>query len=63
VVAEGVESAADAAFLRNCGYDYAQGYWYSTALTPAALLTWVKKFNTAALHEFRRTATRQLSIH
>ncbi|HWM29510.1 MAG TPA: EAL domain-containing protein, partial [Woeseiaceae bacterium] len=52
VVAEGVESAADAAFLKACGYDYGQGYWYSAALSAPALLAWVMKFNTAVLHEF-----------
>jgi diguanylate cyclase (GGDEF)-like protein/PAS domain S-box-containing protein len=56
VVAEGVESAADAAFLKACGYDYGQGYWYSAALSAPALLAWVMKFNTAVLHEFPRKA-------
>ncbi|MEX2123280.1 MAG: EAL domain-containing protein [Woeseia sp.] len=60
VVAEGVESAADAAFLSSCGYDYAQGYLYSAALASSALLEWVRKFNTAALHEFPRGGARAL---
>ncbi|MEQ9562832.1 MAG: bifunctional diguanylate cyclase/phosphodiesterase, partial [Woeseiaceae bacterium] len=45
VVAEGVESAAAASVLRECGYDYAQGYLYSAALPPAALHGWVEDFN------------------
>jgi EAL domain-containing protein (putative c-di-GMP-specific phosphodiesterase class I) len=48
VVAEGVESAADAAILREYGYDYAQGFLYSAALTPSALAGWVLQFNDRA---------------
>ena len=45
VVAEGVETAADATFLHQCGYDYAQGYLYSPAIPPQELLEWVRQFN------------------
>lgn len=62
VVAEGVETAADAEFLRSCGYDYGQGYFYSTALEPGALLTWVRNYNLAG-REHLRSAPRQLSVH
>jgi EAL domain-containing protein (putative c-di-GMP-specific phosphodiesterase class I) len=45
VVAEGVETAADAAALREFGYDFAQGYLYSAALEPGGLFDWVQAFN------------------
>jgi EAL domain-containing protein (putative c-di-GMP-specific phosphodiesterase class I) len=45
VVAEGVETAEIAAILRDMGYDYAQGYWYSAALAPDALVEWVRDFH------------------
>jgi EAL domain-containing protein (putative c-di-GMP-specific phosphodiesterase class I) len=63
VVAEGVETAADAAFLKACGYDYGQGYLYSVALEPTALLKWIRRYNSAASSEYRRNSTRQLSLH
>jgi diguanylate cyclase (GGDEF)-like protein/PAS domain S-box-containing protein len=63
VVAEGVETAADAAFLKACGYDYAQGYLYSVALEPTALRKWIRRYNSAASSDYRRNSTRQLSLH
>ncbi len=45
VVAEGVETAADAEILRACGYDFGQGYLYSAALKPDALSEWIEAFN------------------
>jgi sensor c-di-GMP phosphodiesterase-like protein len=48
VVAEGVETAADAALLREFGYDFAQGFLYSRALAPEALFDWVQAFNAQA---------------
>lgn len=45
MVAEGVETAEDAAVLRDYKYDFAQGYLYSAALTADALLQWVRDFN------------------
>jgi diguanylate cyclase (GGDEF)-like protein/PAS domain S-box-containing protein len=63
VVAEGVETAADAAFLKACGYDYAQGYLYSVALEADALLSWVRRYDTATLKQYERNSTRQLSLH
>ncbi|MEX2495312.1 MAG: EAL domain-containing protein [Woeseia sp.] len=48
VVAEGVETGADAVMLRDAGYDYGQGYWYSPALPPQELANWVRKFNATA---------------
>jgi diguanylate cyclase (GGDEF)-like protein/PAS domain S-box-containing protein len=47
VIAEGVESAADAALVRELGYDYAQGYCYSAALPAAAFETWLSQFHSA----------------
>lgn len=49
LVAEGVESEWDAAFLRAVGYDYAQGFNYARALQPDALLAWVVEHNATAL--------------
>ena len=62
VVAEGIETVADAAFLRACGYDYGQGYLYSAALEPAALLKWIRRYDTAASNEYRRNPSRQLAM-
>ncbi len=52
VVAEGVETAADATFLKQCGYDYAQGYLYSAAMEPAKLGEWAVKFNSRSVLKF-----------
>ncbi|MBC7860603.1 MAG: EAL domain-containing protein, partial [Burkholderiaceae bacterium] len=41
IVAEGVESEAQAQFLRACGCDIAQGYLYSPPLPAAALAAWL----------------------
>jgi diguanylate cyclase (GGDEF)-like protein/PAS domain S-box-containing protein len=41
LVAEGVENADDLAFVRDQGFDYAQGYYYCKALPVAALRDWV----------------------
>ena len=54
VVAEGVETSADAAVLRKCGYDYAQGYLYSAALRPDALQSWAKEFNSRTEQQLLR---------
>jgi len=45
VVAEGVETEWEAAFLRDAGYDVGQGYHYNRALPPAECFTWMQKFN------------------
>lgn len=58
IVAEGVETADDAEMLREMGYDYAQGYWYSKALAADAFAAWVRKFNSASLHDLRREGVR-----
>ncbi|WP_035024260.1 GGDEF domain-containing phosphodiesterase [Enterovibrio calviensis] len=41
VVAEGVETPEQVAYLRNQGFDCAQGYYYSTPLSLAAFLPFV----------------------
>ncbi len=41
LVAEGVENADDLAFVRDQGFDYAQGYYYCKALPATALREWV----------------------
>lgn len=41
LVAEGVENAADLAFVREQGFDYAQGYHFTRALAAAELREWV----------------------
>jgi EAL domain-containing protein (putative c-di-GMP-specific phosphodiesterase class I) len=43
VVAEGVETPAQEAFLRNEGCDDAQGYYYTEPLPPAELLAWLRQ--------------------
>jgi diguanylate cyclase (GGDEF)-like protein/PAS domain S-box-containing protein len=63
VIAEGVETEADAAFLKACGYDYGQGYLYSVALEPDALLRWIRRYDTSMLGEYRRNSARQLCLH
>jgi len=47
VVAEGVESAWDANFLANAGYDIGQGYYYSAALPAARCRDWILQYNSA----------------
>jgi EAL domain-containing protein (putative c-di-GMP-specific phosphodiesterase class I) len=63
VIAEGVETEAAAAFLKACGYDYGQGYLYSVALEPDALLRWIRRYDTSMLGEYRSNSARQLSLH
>ncbi len=53
IVAEGVETAADAAQLHALGYDYAQGYRYSAALPADSFVTWLRQFRSASVHEIR----------
>lgn len=40
VVAEGVESAPQAAYLHDIGCHVIQGYWYARPMTPQALVDW-----------------------
>lgn len=40
VVAEGVEGAAQAAYLHDIGCHVIQGYWYARPMTPQALVDW-----------------------
>jgi diguanylate cyclase (GGDEF)-like protein/PAS domain S-box-containing protein len=49
LVAEGVETEWDAQFLAAAGYDYAQGFRYSSALPPDQCLAWIVEFNASAL--------------
>jgi diguanylate cyclase (GGDEF)-like protein len=41
IVAEGTETQTELAFVKACGCDEAQGYFYSRPLPPAALLSWL----------------------
>ena len=41
-IAEGVETAEQAALLQACGCDEMQGYWYSRPLEPAAFAAFVR---------------------
>jgi EAL domain-containing protein (putative c-di-GMP-specific phosphodiesterase class I) len=48
VVAEGVETADQLAFLKKIGCDVGQGYFFSKALEPRALRVWLSKYRGAA---------------
>ena len=52
------ETAADAAVLRDLGYDHAQGYWYSAALPPDRFGPWLERFNSASVYDLRRDKVR-----
>jgi EAL domain-containing protein (putative c-di-GMP-specific phosphodiesterase class I) len=49
LVAEGVESDWDAAFLKAVGFDYAQGFRYARALPADRFLAWVVEYNATAM--------------
>jgi diguanylate cyclase (GGDEF)-like protein/PAS domain S-box-containing protein len=49
VVAEGVETEWDARFLAAVGCDFAQGFYYSRALTADACTDFVRDFNATAV--------------
>jgi diguanylate cyclase (GGDEF)-like protein/PAS domain S-box-containing protein len=49
LVAEGVETDWDAAFLKAAGYDFAQGFRYSRALPADQFMGWVVEFNATAM--------------
>ncbi|NLP63666.1 EAL domain-containing protein [Paraburkholderia sacchari] len=49
IIAEGVESAAQAAWLRNKGVQYAQGWYYAKAMAANELTRWLGQ--NRALHE------------
>jgi len=52
VVAEGIESEADAQFLARIGCEFGQGYYFSHALDGAAALEYIARhYNTAAAPE------------
>jgi len=48
VTAEGVESEAVAADLRELGVDFAQGYLFSPALSPTEFTQWWSEFRDQA---------------
>ena len=50
VVAEGVETAAQAGFLQAAGCDVLQGYLLGRPMPPAQLVTYVQALGTAAKH-------------
>lgn len=41
VLGEGVETAAHEAFLRDCNYRYAQGFYYAKPMAPADFAAWM----------------------
>lgn len=45
VVAEGVETAWIAEYLARAGYDFAQGYLYSKAVSARDCMEWIRAFN------------------
>ncbi|HEU5138264.1 MAG TPA: EAL domain-containing protein [Steroidobacteraceae bacterium] len=49
LVAEGVETEWDAQFLAASGYDFAQGFRYSSALPANKCLAWIVEFNATAM--------------
>lgn len=49
LLAEGVESEWDARFLKATGYDHAQGFYYSRALSAEQFLPWVLEYNATAM--------------
>ena len=52
MVAEGVESEADAQFLARIGCEFGQGYYFSHALEGAAALDYIARhYNTQATPE------------
>jgi EAL domain-containing protein (putative c-di-GMP-specific phosphodiesterase class I) len=52
VVAEGVESEADALFLAKIGCEFGQGYYFSPALDGAAALDYIARhYNVTATPE------------
>jgi EAL domain-containing protein (putative c-di-GMP-specific phosphodiesterase class I) len=53
VVAEGIETAWQAEYLRNLGYDYGQGYYFSRALDADGLLQWIMARTAATDHQAR----------
>jgi diguanylate cyclase (GGDEF)-like protein/PAS domain S-box-containing protein len=57
VVAEGVETEWDAAFLAEAGYDLGQGYYFSPALPADDCARWIREFRPARELRARR-ATR-----
>ena len=59
VVAEGVETAWDAEFLRGAGYDVGQGYYFARALHPAECFMWMQNFNSGPVAQAAEAATRQ----
>lgn len=46
VVAEGVETEEQLAFLRTTTCDMVQGYYYARPLSAAAYTAWLKQFHT-----------------
>jgi diguanylate cyclase (GGDEF)-like protein/PAS domain S-box-containing protein len=62
LVAEGVETDWDAAFLKAAGYDFAQGFKYSRALPSEKFMAWVLEYNaTAMLTSGDTTLVRELN--
>jgi EAL domain-containing protein (putative c-di-GMP-specific phosphodiesterase class I) len=59
VVAEGVETAADASYLRSIGCEYGQGYYYGEPMSPKdvkALLTALASHRKRKMRERARAA-------
>jgi EAL domain-containing protein (putative c-di-GMP-specific phosphodiesterase class I) len=56
VVAEGIETRAQAEYLRNLGYDYGQGYYFSKALQADACRDWILERNARPMDEAARVA-------
>lgn len=56
VVAEGIETRGQAEYLRNLGYDYGQGYYFSKALAADAFQEWITARNARQLDDEAQVA-------
>lgn len=52
-VAEGVETLQQAEFATKLGADVLQGYYFSGSLPPEALLAWLERTRTNAVHDYQ----------